>query len=96
MTQSIDILTWVFVLAGTSCLVLSGFVLYAMIGEINRKLPDSEQVSYLFMYPGKLQRVKGEYRRFYPHGRLNSLRVTLNLLAILSFFGIVWRLGFFS
>lgn len=42
-----------------------------MIGEVNRKHPDDQQYSYMFFYPGKMQKIMADYRQLYPHGRLN-------------------------
>lgn len=64
----------IFLALGTTCAVLSGMLSYQEIGEINRKLPDSEQVPYLFMYPGKMRKIKVEYKRLYPDGRVNLWR----------------------
>ena len=36
--------------------------------------PHSEQIPYLFMYPGKTGRIKTEYKRLYPNGRVNFWR----------------------
>jgi len=41
-----------------------------MIQEINRKLPEKEQISYLWGHPVKYRKIKNEYRRLYPSGRL--------------------------
>lgn len=63
--------------AGVSLAILSNFVLYAMIGKINRFLPDNDQIGYLLFYPSKAARIGREYRRYYPKGRLNALRIGL-------------------
>jgi hypothetical protein len=56
----------------TSCLVLSALCLTQEIGEINRQLPDDQQLSYWGMYTEKFVRVKHEYKRLYPRGRLHT------------------------
>lgn len=74
----------------------SGLILYAMVGEVNRKLPDEKQIEYLFMYPGKVGKIKSEYRKYYPNGRLALL---WNISAGLMFAGgvaVAWSLGFFE
>src|SRR5579859_6373890 len=53
-----------------SCMIWSGFITSAIIGEINRKLPEKDQISYLWGHYAKYRRIKLEYRRFYPNGRL--------------------------
>lgn len=57
-------------LAG-SCAMLSSFLLWQEIGEVNRKLSDTEQISYWGMHPAKMARVKREYRRLYPAGKID-------------------------
>ena len=61
-------------LAVTSA-VLAGLLCYQEIGEVNRHLPDSEQVPYLIMYPGKMQKISAAYKRHYPNGRVNIWRI---------------------
>ncbi len=54
--------------AATTLIIASGFVLYIMIGEVNRKLPEDQQIPYLFSvsypYVRKAAIIKREYRRF--------------------------------
>ena len=79
-----------FLLLATTCAIISSFLIYQEIGEVNRKLPDDEQISYLLMYPGKMRWIKVTYRRLYPDGRVNFWRglfqgaafVFLGLMAI--------------
>ena len=59
---------------GTSCCIVSGFFLWQEIGEVNRKLPDTEQISYLGMHPLKMAKVRREYRRLYPSGKIDLVR----------------------
>jgi hypothetical protein len=37
----------IFLAVATTCLLASSFFIMAEIGEVNRKLPESEQISYL-------------------------------------------------
>ncbi len=79
-----------------SCIIGAGFVQFAMIGEINRKLPEKDQISYLFGYSEKYQRIFREYRRLYPNGRLILYFKTLlwmgfGLLAVFA-----WQFGMFG
>lgn len=46
-------LTLVFFLAAQGFVILSGFIVFAMIGEVNRKLPDERRISYLFGHYSK-------------------------------------------
>lgn len=56
---------------GASCLVVSGFFFVQEIGEVNRRLPEEKQISYWWMYAGKYTRIRDEYRRLYPSGRIH-------------------------
>ena len=69
MTRNLFVLVGIFSVAMT-CIIGAGFILFAMIGEINRKLPDNEQISYLWGHPAAYSRIYAEYKRFYPEGRL--------------------------
>lgn len=51
--------------------ILSGMFNLMMIGEINRKKAQQEQVSYFGYTPVKAVRIVSEYRRLYPTGRLH-------------------------
>ena len=80
----------------TTFIICSGFVQYAMIGEINGRLPENERISYLGFHLGKLIRIWREYRRLYPTGRLH---IHAAVLAVVGWvFGICsgWKLGLFS
>lgn len=45
-----------------------------MIGEINRRRPDDNQVSYFGWSLPKIRRLNAEYQRVYPGGRLHVYR----------------------
>ncbi len=68
--------------AGT-CALLGGFATFAMIGEINRKLSEHDQVSYLGGSYSKFDYVLREYKRQYPKGRLDSVFMLLVALMFL-------------
>lgn len=68
-----------FLSLAASCIIVSGFLTYQEIGEVNRKLPDEKQIPYLFMYPREMQRLKAEYRRLYPNGRVEFWRMAFQL-----------------
>ncbi len=71
------------ILAGAVTLMIcSGLVIFAMIGEVNRRLPEDQQVSYLWGYPGKLSGIRDQYRRFYPTGTLSRLLTVLQAVTI--------------
>lgn len=66
--------------AGGTLIMASAFMLYAMIGKVNRNLPEDQQLGYLGFYPTKAFRITREYRRFYPRSHLNAIRIVLNVL----------------
>jgi hypothetical protein len=83
-----------FLLAQTFSL-LSGFVMFAMIGEVNRAGPDQQRISYLGGHFAKYRRILNEYRRLYPDGRL-SLYFKVSLASgLMLLLGSAWQLGFF-
>lgn len=74
-------------LAGaTTCALLGGYVMFAMIGKVNKKLPDGDQISYLWGHYAKEHRVLQEYKHLYPEGRLDS--IFLGLVALMFLLGI--------
>ena len=60
--------------------IWSDLVVSAMIEEVNRRLPEDQQVSYLWAYPGKLSKIKDHYKRFYPKGVLVKVLAALEIL----------------
>src|SRR5258706_21566 len=65
---------------GTTLAISSALVVSAMIGEVNRRLPDDQQISYLWGYPGKISGIKEKYKRFYPKGSLSKVLTVLQVL----------------
>ncbi len=68
-----------FALGGTLG-IISAIIFYVMIAEVNRKLPDDQQIGYFLFYPSKVFRITREYRRLYPHGHLNTVRIVLTIV----------------
>ena len=66
--------------AGGTLIMTSAFVLHAMIGKVNQKLPEDQQIGYVFFYPSKAFRITREYKRLYPHSHLNAVRVALTVV----------------
>lgn len=87
-----------FVLLGLacSCAVLSGFFLWQQIGEINRRLPDREQIPYWGMHPMKMARVRNEYKRLYPAGKIDLMRRLFQYAAFIFVGLLLIPLGFFK
>lgn len=79
-----------------SCAVISGFLLTQEIGEINRKLPEDQQISYWWMYSEKYLRVKTEYKRLYPNGRIHALGNIFGVAALALFLLAIIAAGFFQ
>ena len=71
----------VFVCLGASCGLISSFLLWQEIGEVNRKLPDDQQISYFWGSPEKIQRIKKEYKRLYPNGKIERLSAAFQIAA---------------
>lgn len=67
-----------FGIAGT-CMILGGYVTSAMIGDVNRVVPESERISYVGGTPGKWARIFREYRRHYPRGALARIAIALDI-----------------
>jgi hypothetical protein len=86
---------FIFLSLAASCMIASGYVLSAMIGEINRRLPDDERTSYLFGHFGKYAKISAEYRRLYPQGRLLQLYRAFLFLGIALLIAFAWRIGMF-
>ena len=84
-------------LLAVSCMIWAGFLTFAIIGEINRKLPENDQISYLWGHYAKYRRIKSEYRRLYPNGRLWLFQVILTYSAFgfLLWLALGWRFGIF-
>jgi hypothetical protein len=79
-----------------SCAILSAFFLWQQIGEINRKLPDNERISYWGMHPLKMAKIKIQYKRLYPSGKIDLLRRILQYTAFAFLALLLIPLGFFK
>jgi hypothetical protein len=88
-------LTLVFSLAAQGLIILSGFIVFAMIGEVNRKLPDERRTSYLFGHYSKHVRIFREYRNFYPAGTLHVWFALTLALALILGAASAWLFGLF-
>jgi len=69
----------IFVYLGASCAAIGSVLVHREIAAINRKVPDAQQISFAFMYPGKMQKIKAEYKRLYPAGSIEIWRLRLQL-----------------
>lgn len=81
-------------LAGAVTLMISSaLIISAMIGKVNRNLPEDQQVSYMWGYPGKLSEIKEQYKRFYPQGSLGRVLNLLWVLIVILMVVFTWLLG---
>jgi hypothetical protein len=78
----------IFLSLAVSCAILSSVMIYQEIGEVNRKLPDDQQIPYTLMYPGKMAKIKADYKRLYPTGKAEFWRFALQIAAFV-FLGLV-------
>ena len=69
----------VFVCLGASCAAIGSLLVHREIVDVNRKIPDAERISLSFMYPSKMQRIKSEYRRLYPTGKVETWRMRFQI-----------------
>ena len=84
----------IFILLAASCFVLSSFVLWQEIREVNKKLSDDQQLSYIGMYTSKRLRIKKEYARSYPSGRLDQIQWALEIAGFIFLLVAVIQGGF--
>jgi len=75
--------------------MISAFMVYVMIGKINRKLPEDQQIGYFGFYPTKAFRIAREYRRLYPRSHLNAVRIVLNVIGFAFLVACAARLSHF-
>jgi hypothetical protein len=89
----------VLVALGTTSIIASSLVLYVMIGHVNRKLPEDQQIPYFFSfsysYVSKAATIKREYKRFYPNSHLHMVRIGLNVLGFALMVAAAARLSHF-
>jgi hypothetical protein len=95
MKSSLIINTLVFATA-ISCIIAAGFLLFAMIGEINRQVPADQRISYFGGRWEKYSKIYAEYKRVCPGGLLLlSYRILLVLgFGLLLMFA--WLIGIFG
>jgi hypothetical protein len=83
-------------LAATSCFIASSLVMSAMMGEINRKLPKNQRISYLFGHFTKYQFIYRKYKELYPHGRLLLYYWLCGFGGLLLLLLFAWQFGMFG
>ncbi|MBZ5594225.1 MAG: hypothetical protein LAP39_18445 [Acidobacteriia bacterium] len=75
---------------GATMAIAANMLTLVMIGQINRKLPESEQISYIFWGIGKVLRY---HRQYYPRSWLPYLSLACGALMIASCAILAWSLG---
>ena len=78
------------------CAITGSVAVYAELSNVNRKLPDDQQISYFWWYFSKYRRVDGLYRQYYPAGRLILLRRICFGIGAASMIAFAKILGFFN
>jgi len=58
------------VLSASICGMTTSFTNWEMMDRVNERLPKEEQFGALWWYPSKSLRLRREYKRLYPGGRL--------------------------
>jgi hypothetical protein len=78
------------------CGLMSTFVNYEMMDAVNENLTKEEQFGPLGWYLSKHQRLRREYQRLYPDGRLVLKVRLLMALMIVSLLICAWSIVFFG
>jgi len=86
----------VLVALATTLAIASSVVISAMIGEVNKKLPKDQQVSYLWRYPGKFSDINDQYKRFYPNGPLARVLKVIGVLIVVMMAAAAYLFGVLS
>jgi hypothetical protein len=92
----------VFLSLSVVCAVITELLIHREIEEVNQSLSNGEPIShsllisYSFMYPGKMARIKEEYRRLHPKGKLEIWRVTIQTSMFVFLFLTAIAVGFFK
>jgi hypothetical protein len=72
---------------------LANIFLTMMIGEVNRKRPEGDLVSYFWFTGDKIFRIFREYRHEYPGGRVHIYTLGATALGFVGFLGVAVCLG---
>ena len=91
----INVVSVILAALGASCLALSGFLLTQEVGEVNRKLPEDRQISYWWWNPERYRRLKNEYKRLYPSGRIHKTAMVVEITGFVFWLLAAIAAGFF-
>jgi hypothetical protein len=75
---------------GASSAVIANMLTLIMIGQVNRNLPETEQISYVLW---NVRKVFRHHKRYFPGSWLPYACVVSVLVMFACFVGLVWRLG---
>ena len=78
---------------GVALAIWSSLIASAMIEKVNRMLPEDQQVSHWWGYPGAFSEVRDHYKRFYPKGLLGRLLNLLWVLIVIIMVVVTWLVG---
>jgi len=81
MIHMSPIFAFLFALA-VLCAILANTLMLVVIGTVNRQLPDNEQIPYFWW---SMKKVRQQYRKFNPGGRLLVLVPTFGIRMIVFF-----------
>jgi hypothetical protein len=59
-----------FLVGGITSIVAANFAMYAMVGQVNARLPEEQRFSFFGFYLAKNHRIIQTYKELYPGGRL--------------------------
>jgi hypothetical protein len=77
------------------CYFTSGFFRRRIIVGVNRSLPVDQQIPDWWMYTEKYTKLRREYKRRYPLGRVHIIELALQISGAILFFLAVAAAGFF-
>jgi hypothetical protein len=93
--MSNDIASLVLFACAVSFVLLANFLLYAMIGRINVRIPADQRIGYFWFDFGKNVKILREYWRLYPDGSLHLLAVGSFCIGMALLLAFAWQFGFF-
>ena len=79
---------------GVICAVTTTLLTFAIIDQVNDKLPEGEKLAWLGRSPFKYRRLSQEYKRLYPNGRRLLIANVLTVVMFACFLVGAWGIGF--
>jgi hypothetical protein len=78
------------------CGILATFFNFEMIDRVNEKLPDTAKFELIGWHFSKREKLYGQYRTFYPDGRLIFRVRILTAIMFVCLLVAAWSFGFLS